>query len=413
MKEFRPLLKNRNFLYLWSSQVLSQLAINIMNFLLLIKLFAATESAIATSFLWVAYSLPVVFVGPFASASVDMIERRKILTITNLLQSITIFVYAILNRTQVFLVYGVAMVYSLLNQFYVPAESASLPSLVKKQVLAQANGLFFLTQQASLVLGFGVAGILNQFLGFERSLFLCAGFLFLAFVSVLFLPRIEVEESIPRNFEEMIFKFFGRIKEGYDYIRINRGILIPFVLLMSLQIALAIIMVNIPLIANDILHINVNSAGVLIIAPAGLGAGMGALLVPLLLKRNLRKKQVIENSLALMTLCFILLIFLLPELSGVLQILFALVIVVLMGAGFVACVIPAQTFLQEQTPGGLRGRVFGNFWFLVTIATIFPVVFSGTISELFGIKLLLLMLASLTLAGFVYSKKKGDGLLAS
>jgi MFS family permease len=87
MKDFK-FLKKSKFVYLWTSQVLSQLAINIMNFLLLIRLYERTGSSIATSFLWVAYALPAILIGPIAAASVDLFDRRKMLIAANLMQSI-------------------------------------------------------------------------------------------------------------------------------------------------------------------------------------------------------------------------------------------------------------------------------------------------------------------------------------
>jgi len=81
------------------------------------------------------------------------------------------------------------------------------------------------------------------------------------------------------------------------------------------------------------------------------------------------------------------------------------------GFAFVGILIPTQTFLQEKTPDDYRGRVFGNFWFLVTIATIFPVIFSGTLTEIFGIKILLFVLA-ISLAGiYVFIRNRGETFL--
>ena len=60
MEDFKPLIKNTKFVHLWTSQILSQLTINIMNFLLLIRLFEHTGSTIATSLLWAAYALPAI-----------------------------------------------------------------------------------------------------------------------------------------------------------------------------------------------------------------------------------------------------------------------------------------------------------------------------------------------------------------
>ncbi len=96
MKEFKKLLKNYKFVALLVSQVLSQLTLNILSFLILIKLFQETGSTIATSFVWVAYALPAIIVGPIAAAAVDFIDKRIILMSTNLLQAAAVLVYAIL-----------------------------------------------------------------------------------------------------------------------------------------------------------------------------------------------------------------------------------------------------------------------------------------------------------------------------
>ena len=88
-----------------------------------------------------------------------------------------------------------------------------------------------------------------------------------------------------------------------------------------------------------------------------------------------------------------------------------MIVVSAMGFGFVGLLIPVQTFMQEMTPGGFRGRVFGNFSFVVTIATIFPVIFSGAIIEIFGIKLLLFFIALLLGFTLFLSRKYGQNFL--
>lgn len=412
MKGYKLLIKNGNFTYLWASQLLSQLTINIMNFLLLTRLFSLTNSSIATSFLWVAYSLPAILIGPFASAYVDMSDRKKLLMTTNFLQFLVIFVYAFTFNFRIFLVYGVAMAYSFLNQFYVPSESASLPSLVSKKSLPFANGLFFLTQQFSLVAGFGFAGILSRFLGFRNSLILCSFFLFAAFVSVSFLPKMKVGRAKSRSLDKLFFDFFIRIKEGYDFIKTNNKVLFPFLLLLVMQIGLAIVVVNIPLVANEILSIHYNDAGIMVIVPAGLGAAIGAFVVPLLLKKaKIRKKKLVEVSLILMGFSFLVFSFLFIWVFNFWKIIFSSVLLIVLGLAFTGIIISSQTFLQEIVPGGLRGRIFGNFWFLVTAASIFPVIFSGALTEFLGVRFLLFFLAASSFFASLFLKKKGDDLI--
>jgi MFS family permease len=412
MKDFKPLIKNSKFVHLWSSQVLSQLTINIMNFLLLIKLYERTGSSIATSFLWVAYALPAILIGPIAAASVDLFDRKKMLVVANIMQSLTIFVYAFLHETSFFLLYGVVVTYSFFNQFYVPAEAASMPSLVKKKFLPQANGLFFLTQQAALIVGFGFAGLLNHTIGFHYSLYLCSFFLLLAFISVSFLPTMKTRDKMPKSFEKALFKFFRRMMEGYMFIKKNRSIFLPFMLMMGLSVSLSVIVVSMPVLAEDIFRINVNSAGVMIAVPAGIGAAFGTLIVTRLLKKGWRKKRAIETSLKIMALILFIFTFILPEITNAFRIVLGLACVLLIGVSFVGILIPSQTFLQEKTPGGLRGRVFGNYWFLVTIATVFPVIFSGAITEIFGIRLLMFLLTASVIAALLFSKKFGQSVIS-
>ncbi len=411
MKDFKPLIRNSKFVRLWSSQVLSQLTINIMNFLLLIRLYERTGSSIATSFLWVAYALPAIVVGPIAAASVDLFDRKKMLVIANLMQSLTIFVYAFLHESSFFLLYGIVVTYSFFNQFYVPAEAASMPSLVKKKYLPQANGLFFLTQQAAMIIGFGFAGLLNHTIGFHYSLYLCSFFLFLAFISVGFLPTMNTRDKMPKNFEKALLKFFTRMIEGYRFIKENRSILLPFTLMMGLSVALSVIVVSMPVLAEDVFNISANAAGVMIAMPAGIGAAIGTLIVTRLLKKGWRKKRAIETSLKIMTLMLFVLTFILPEISSIFRLVVGLICILLLGLAFVGILIPSQTFLQEKTPGGMRGRVFGNYWFLATIATVFPVIFSGAITEILGIRFLLFILTASTVAALMFSNKYGENVI--
>jgi len=413
MEDFKPLIKNTKFVRLWTSQLFSQMGISIMNFLLLIKIFQSTGSTIATSFLWVTYALPAIIVGPFAATSVDMIDRRKTLMTTNFFQGTIILVYAFTHQTSFFLLYGVVLAYSFLNQFYIPAEAASLPSLVSRRSLPQANGLFFLTQQVALIIGFSLAGIFNQLLGFANTLFFSSALLFFAFVSVSFLPKMKVKEYIPKRFEDALVNFFARIMEGYRFIRLNRPILLPFLILVGLYVILAVIMVSVPVLAKDIFKIGTNMASLFIVIPGGAGAALGTFTVSRLVRQGWRKKRIINTFLKILAFSFFLFTFVVPELSGSARFILGVGTTFLAGLSFIGIFIPTQTFLQEKTPGGLRGRVFGNFWFVATIVTIFPVVFSGAVTELFGIRILLFFFTAIILATLVASKRYGDGLIST
>jgi MFS family permease len=412
LKDFKVVIKDKNFMYIWLSQILSQLTINIMNFVLLIKLFQRTSSNVATSMLWVSYSLPALLIGPFAATTIDLVDKRKMLIITNFLQALTIFLYALSHRTSFFLIYGVVVAYSFLNQFYVPAESATLPSVVKKKNLAHANSLFFVTQQASLILGFGVAGFLNKYLGFGHTLYLCSFLVFLAFVSVWFLPSLKSEiTKTTGNIEHAIAQYFARFAEGYQFIKSYKTIKLPFLLILGVQVVISVLTVVVPVLAKDILEIDLNLAGLYIIVPAGIGAVVGAITVPKLIKNGWRKKRIIESSLISAVVLFFFLAFSFLGLSGILRALLGSLTIMLAGVSFVGIIIPSQTYIQEATPGGLRGRVFGNFWFFVTLVTVLPMIFAASYADLFGVKSLFGILGFTTLTVWLVSRRFGNKFL--
>jgi len=403
--EYKKICTKTKFPYLWISQLFSQITVNILNYILLIHIFATTGSSLATSLLWVTYALPVLFAGPVGAASVDFISKRKVLMYSNLFQSLTILALAFFHADRFYLIFASVFIYALFNQFYVPAEQSSLPFLVGKNQLPFANGLFFTTQQFALILGFGIAGFLNKFLGFERSLYLASFLLFLAFVSVSFLPKLSPKEKIKGSLEDAILTFFTKIYEGYCFIKGNKQILFPFLLLIGLQIVVSVVIVNVPVLSKEVLDISLNLAGVSIVVPVGIGALLGALIIPKLLKKGLRKRKSIETSLFGLSLFVFLLVFAVPLFPYYFKLISTFITTIFVGISFVGVMIPSQTYLQEITPGGMRGRVFGNFWFLTTLATILPVVISGTIAEVFGIRFLFLILIAIVFFGFIMARR--------
>lgn len=406
MTDYKSLFKNKNFVLLWLSQLLSQFSVNLLNFVIITSLYKSTGSAIAVSLVWISYAIPIVVLGPIASAGVDILDKKRILIITNLLQASTIFLYAYAFGVSVFLLYGLVLLYSVFNQFYVPAELASVPFLVKKKNLAQANSMFFITQQSAVIFGFGIASILLSFMGFRDTLFVSSAMLFLAFVSVSLIKGVRLN-SKKHDIEKSFSTFFKHILEGYRYIKRDKNVLAPLGLIVGLQIALAISFTNLPLLAEEFLNTPIEYAGLLVVMPGGVGAAIAAYLVPKLLKRY-RKLHVIKHSLQLMVLALLILNF-----AGEPLIIFSYLSVIALGFSFVGVYIPSQTFLQEHTPDKLRGRVFGNLWLLTTLFTIVPLIISASFVEIFGVRILIFFIGAAVLSVYIFLHRYGEKLMYS
>ena len=155
----------------------------------------------------------------------------------------------------------------------------------------------------------------------------------------------------------------------------------PLLLLLVLQVPLAIIIANLPIIGTQILKVGLSYSGLLVVVPAGIGAFIGSVIVPRELKNGVRKKALIEIGLIFVGIAFFGLSLGVSFIPLIYRLIASIVLIIFAGIGYVLANIPALTFLQETTPAEIRGRVFGNFWFMVTIITIFPVIFSGFITE--------------------------------
>ncbi|TXI86159.1 MAG: arabinose efflux permease, partial [Chryseobacterium sp.] len=77
---YRVLLTNFNFMKLWLAQIFSQLAANLLNFALIIRVFdlaAGTKYAsISVSLLVLAFGIPSIIFALLAGAYVDHLDRK-------------------------------------------------------------------------------------------------------------------------------------------------------------------------------------------------------------------------------------------------------------------------------------------------------------------------------------------------
>ena len=198
------------------------------------------------------------------------------------------------------------------------------------------------------------------------------------------------------NLERGLVDFFSQVIKGYLFIKNHPKVIYPLSLLIGLEVILNVILINIPAVTKDIFGSSFESAIVIIIFFASLGALFGSFIFPRLLQQ-LRKKTLIEYSLLTLSLCLFSIVLWLGLFSTSARSWLMALIAFFSGLAFIGINIPAHTFIQEYTPKNMLGRIYGNLWFIVTIATIAPLIFSASITEFLGAKLLFLILACLTL----------------
>src|SRR4051812_14116104 len=80
---FGEVLRNRQFLSLWSGQILSQLADKVFYVLMVVLVTTGSTAHTSISLLTIIYTLPAVFFGSVAGVFVDRWDKRSILILSN------------------------------------------------------------------------------------------------------------------------------------------------------------------------------------------------------------------------------------------------------------------------------------------------------------------------------------------
>ncbi|PIS41228.1 MAG: arabinose efflux permease, partial [Candidatus Kerfeldbacteria bacterium CG08_land_8_20_14_0_20_42_7] len=154
---FAEVLRIRGFRYLWFGQIVSQIAINMMTFVLALRIYETTGSNTAVSFMYLAVAIPAVLFGPIAGVYVDRIDKKVILTLCNISRAVIVLGFFFSSETYV-LIFVLAVFISFITQFFVPAEAPTIPRLVPSTLLLTANSLFTFTFYTSVIIGFILSG---------------------------------------------------------------------------------------------------------------------------------------------------------------------------------------------------------------------------------------------------------------
>ena len=413
---FIPVLKNRNFLTMWSGQVFSQLADKIYLVLMIAIIsnrFQASDQSISgwVSAIMMAFTIPAVLFGSLAGVFVDRWSKKTVLVSTNILRGILVLsIPVLLWITQDWkdfaglpVGFGILLLLSFListlTQFFAPAEQAAIPLVVEEKHLLSANSLYTTTMMALVIVGFAVGepllafadGITNQLgvgVGIGKEL-VVGGSYAIAGILLLLLKTGEKEPKPDREQNHV----FEDLRDGFRYLGENqriRNALIQLVILFSIFAALAVLAVR---MAEVIPGLKSSQFGFLL-AAGGIGLATGATLLGQYGQRFSHVRLSFYGSIG-MTGCLIALALFTKELWIVLSAL------ALLGVFSALVAIPMQTTIQQETPAQMRGKVFGLQNNVINIALSLPLALAGFAETMIGLQAVFIILAAIAIAGSV------------
>jgi MFS family permease len=382
---------------------LTQLTVNLINFVIILRIFEKTGSTMAVSLVWLFYALPVVAVGPFAGTLIDWWDKRRVLILTTLGEAVMVLAYLLAWR-KVWPIYGVILLFALINQFYFPTEGAMLPATVRRKKLPLANSLFLFTTYGTLLVGYSMAGGLIRLVGREWPFGLGAMFLGLASWLVARLPKDR--RKVKKDWQEIGWVDFGeRFREGWQFVRGEPRVLLPLALLAAVQMVISLLSVLAPSFAVETLGVDLLDAGLILILPVGVGALLTMRAVVRLLQKGTRKKRLISIGLfgsggAMLVLALVIHRF------AEIKVGLAMGVMTIVGASLVTLLVPVQTLVQEVTPERLRGRVFGLLSLGVTLASILPMLLAASITDILGVNVILTTIGLVIIGLGWYSQRE-------
>jgi len=379
---FVGVLKYRDFLKLWISQLLSQVSLNMLNFAIVLHIYKLTGSVAAISLVLIASAIPSVLFGPFSGAIADRVDYKTVLTWTSFLRFIAILLLFVL-KDNVLALLEIVFLISLISQFFAPAESASIPLIVPKKKLVAANSVIMTTMYASLLVGYSIAGPIMILIS-TKWLFLLCGFLYL--LSTFAVNRMtnydtkKAKKIVLTEWAKEIEAIWEKTKEGIRYVREHKSIYDPMIKLAYGWAMLGSFIVLMPSFGESILNISSELIGPAIIVPAGLGMLLGAYFLDK--RKNIKFKKAINVSFFILGLFLILFSSYLLYDEIVVSRLINIFAVIGMGFTCSYVYISAQTLLHLKSEEKKRGRVFGISAMMINIAMSIPALIIGGVSDI-------------------------------
>lgn len=397
---YSAVLTNRNFLILWSNQIIQQLSFGLLNFSLVILVNKLTNSTFATAGVVIALGTPALLFGMFAGVAADTFNRRTIMKAANLGMAIGVILLLFANQ-RVEAILLLAFLISFVNQFFMPTESASIPMIVRKEELISANSIFAMSFFTAQILGLTAAGPIILLAGFNRIFQIIASALFLAFILVWFLPPLAPAKKLTiklrfTNLNSYFLKAFevalARAAAGLRFISQNAKVAAGVANIALIEGLLVILLVLSTTFVRETLGVEPETVSFLLIPPAGLGFAGTAYLVGKFGKNF--KKEVLASIGILGEGATVIFIAAIPKILAILGQLLSSTLLLAVGGFFVGSfavlvTITSRTLLQEEVPVDLLGRVFSVLTVLTVAGATLPILIASALADFFGIEVVM------------------------
>jgi len=389
------------FLLMMLSEFFSQFAFNMQHFVLIFIIYNITRSNTAVSGMILSFMIPAVLFSVITGVYVDRWNKKKVLLYTHLIRATLLLPFLIPN-VHLALIYVLTFLIAVATQFFIPAESAIIPTLVPKKLIISANAVFAFSLYGSMLIGYILSGPVLLLLGKAHTIvFLISLFL----ISIFFVAGIKVadkKKEITQNDLSATRNDYSLRREAseiFTFIKKARKVMHALLMLTIAQAVIFMFAVLAPGYVTTILEAPLESLSLILIAPAGLGLGLGAFLLGSIGKK-FKSKWLSEIGFLIVGIVFILLPsasrvtshdfvrnlnYYLPDLLHINILHIIVVLAFIIGFSISLVFIPSNATIQVETNEKMRGRMYGLLSSLIGAVSFLPVVLVGGLADLLGV----------------------------
>ncbi len=422
IKTLRPLFKNKPFLRLWGAQVFGQIGINILHFTLVVQVFQQTGNNFFVGLMLALLSLPSIFISPIAGALADSVNRRTVFVVSNTVRALlTVIVLLSLSNPSMLIL--LAFLVTVAATFFVPTEQASIPELVKKDHLVEANSLFTLSMYSMFLIGYTVAGPLLEYGGDFLAMTVSLGAFGIATAFHASLPQLN--KHLKHAGEDIIKRvkvqyLWSQIKLGMKYIASQKLLLL---IISQVSFIFAIeraVIALVPALAQDVFKLSIAEISFYMIVPLATGTVAGILAVSKLKHKysllSLIRAGLVIDAITLIGLPLyhnyvdqIALVIPWLKTPAVLKG-YIMSIAFTSGLADVLIIVSAQTLIQRVVASEKRGRVFAGLNMIMNMVSVPLVLIITLMADTINISVVLVVFGItalfVVLGGFWYVKVK-------